>query len=112
MHELSEQVRELSKVKQELHDQVEHWKFRAQEALEHKALDVMTADQNQVTSATEDILLDIKKLQQVCRSAFDPLARGPHRLSLLCVCGAERGVLEAAGQDSGSRLRGGRRGHP
>lgn len=65
MHELSEQVHELSKTKQELHDQVEHWRFRAQEALEHKALDVMSRDQGQATSAVEDILLDIKKLQQV-----------------------------------------------
>jgi phage shock protein A len=68
VHELSEQVHELSKTKQELHDQVEHWRFRAQEALEHKALDVMSRDQGQATSAIEDILLDIKKLQQVCFS--------------------------------------------
>jgi len=69
VHELSEQVHELSKAKQELHDQVEHWRSRAQEALEQKALDVMNRDQGQATSAIEDILLDIKKLQQVCLSA-------------------------------------------
>ena len=79
VHELMEQVEELKKSKQELYDQVEHWKFRAEEALESKALDVMTADQKQVTSATEDILLDIKKLQQV------PV--------LLCPCTDEKPLL-------------------
>ena len=65
VHELKEQVQELQKAKQELHDQVEHWRYRAQEALENKAMDVLASDQNQVTTATEDILNDIKKLQQV-----------------------------------------------
>ncbi len=66
VHELENEVEELQKAKQELQDQAEHWKFRAQEALEQKALCVMRSDpQNKDMAATEEIVLDIKKLQQV-----------------------------------------------
>ena len=62
-----QEVEGLQHAKRELHDQVEHWRFRAQEKLEQKAVDVMRSDsQSQGSStATEDILLDIKKLQEV-----------------------------------------------
>jgi hypothetical protein len=67
VHELMQEVEDLQNVRRELHDQVEHWRYRAQESLEQKAADVMRTDsRNQgSSSATEEILLDIKKLQEV-----------------------------------------------
>lgn len=67
VHELMQEVEGLKHAKRELHDQVEHWRYRAHEKLEQKAADVMKTDShNQGSpSATEEILLDIKKLQEV-----------------------------------------------
>lgn len=103
VHELMQEVQELQKSKQELNDQVEHWRYRAQEVLEQKALDVMKADQTQTTSATEDILLDIKKLQQVL-AACDLRSVLYRRRPFVAYSNvyAERGILAAAGKDAGA----------
>ena len=66
-----QQIQHLQQSKQELHDQVEHWKYRAEAAMEQKAIGALSTDQDsQGTSATEEILLDIKKLQQVVACDF------------------------------------------
>ena len=71
VHELMQQIQHLQQSKQELHDQVEHWKYRAEAAMERKAIGALSTDQDsQGTSATEEILLDIKKLQQVVACDF------------------------------------------
>ena len=85
VHELMQEVQELQKSKQELNDQVEHWRYRAQEVLEQKALDVMKADQSQGTSATEDILLDIKKLQQVFSCCMRLVLSTVHLKTFCCL---------------------------
>ena len=65
LHELKQEVEDLQQANKELQDQVEHWRSRAQEAMEQKAVGAMSSDQqNTPSSVTEEILLDIKKLQE------------------------------------------------
>lgn len=113
-----QEVQDLQHVRRELHDQVEHWRYRAQETMEQKAADVMRTDSRNQGSptATEEILLDIKKLQEVYvfNRSFPPsclLSRDESEAVCaltFCLC-AERGVLEAAGQHFKERIRRGRK---
>ena len=65
-HELRAEIQDLHCANKELVDQVEHWRTRAEQALEQKAVDAMNGDPQRSgkTSATAEILLDIKKLQE------------------------------------------------
>ena len=65
-HELRAEIQDLHCANKELVDQVEHWRTRAEQALEQKAVDAMNGDPQRSgkTSATAEILHDIKKLQE------------------------------------------------